>query len=337
MKVAYILRPNILNSGDSNGIKSQARTWKAGLEKLGHTVDEVDIWKHYSWKEYDIIHFFGTGLWLIGLLNELKKKNANLVLSPIIDSVENPFMYKLSTFIGAAKMRLYSPTYAMKKSLPYFMGVFVRSANEAKYLSYSMNYPGEKIFNIPISFNAKIDKQDSTEKEDFCLHVSSIYQSRKNVIRLIQAAKKYKFKLVLAGSKGTEQDFLPIKREIGDAKNIEVLGFVSNEQLDDLYTKAKVFALPSIIEGVGIVALDAAIHGCAIVITNIGGPKEYFGNLAYQVNPYSVDEIGSSILKAMHEKSFQPDLSNHIAENYSLSKVIEQLEESYYQIISSDF
>lgn len=334
MKIAYILRPNILNSGDSNGIKSQARTWKTGLEKLGHSVDEIDVWKHYDWKEYDIIHFFGTGFWLIGLVSDLRKKNANLVLSPIIDSIKSPLKYKLSTFLGAAKMRLYSPTYAMKKSLPYFKGVFVRSAYEAKYLSYSMGYHKEKIFNVPISFDARFNQHASTEKENFCLHVSSIYQSRKNVVRLIQAAKKYHFKLVLAGSKGTEKDFAPIKRAIGDARNIEVLGFVTNEQLTDLYRKAKVFALPSIAEGVGIVALDAAIHGCGIVITNIGGPKEYFGKMAYQVNPYNVDEIGASILKAINEKNFQPELSNHIAENYSQESVIKQLEESYFQIVS---
>lgn len=45
-------------------------------------------------------------------------------------------------------------------------------------------------------------------------------------------------------------------------------------------------------EGVGIVAVDAAIYGCEIVITNIGGPKEYYDNMAYTVNPYNIDDIG---------------------------------------------
>ena len=48
---------------------------------------------------------------------------------------------------------------------------------------------------------------------------------------------------------------------IGDSTNIEILGFVSDDELISLYNRAKVFALPSINEGVGLVALEAAVHG----------------------------------------------------------------------------
>src|SRR5690606_27226277 len=113
------------------------------------------------------------------------------------------------------------------------------------------------------------------------------------------------FRLVLAGSTGSEEEFRPIKEEIGDATNIEVLGFISEETKLDLYSKAKVFALPSLWEGVGIVALDAAVFGCKIVITKNGGPKEYYNGMAEVVDPLDIDSIGTSILKLLNENGNQ--------------------------------
>ena len=137
------------------------------------------------------------------------------------------------------------------------------------------------------------------DRETFCIHISSISDECKNVLRLIKAAKKFGFRLVLAGKKGSVSQFKPLADEIGNSDNIEVMGFISEEQKLDLYRRAKVFALPSIKEGVGIVALDAAHFGCEVVITDVGGPKEYFGDYAYKVNPYSIDSIGIAIKTAM--------------------------------------
>lgn len=76
--------------------------------------------------------------------------------------------------------------------------------------------------------------------------------------------------------------------------------------------QSKSFALPSTNEGVGIVALEAAAMGCDIVITKLGGPKEYYSNMATVINPYNVDEIGKAICKALDTKSFQPNLAEYI-------------------------
>ena len=76
------------------------------------------------------------------------------------------------------------------------------------------------------------------------------------------------------------------------------------------------------------VALDAAMFGCEIVITNIGGPKEYYNQFAYQVNPYSVDEIGKAVLEAL-EGSNQPQLQHHIFENFRFDVCIDKLIEMY--------
>lgn len=334
MNIAYILGPHAILSGDSNGIKSQARAWESCLKTLGHNIEEVSPWGNYPWNKFDLIHIFGAGLWLPSLVKILSKKNPNIVLSPIIDSIKIPFAYKLSGYLGSEKLRLYSPTYALKKSLPYLKGIFMRSDFEASYFNYSMGPHLNKTFKVPISFGAPV-LDNIYEKEMFCLHVSSIYQERKNVRRLIQASKKYNFQLILVGSKGSENDFLPIQKEVGNSENIKVLGFVPNERLAELYKRAKVFALPSIREGVGIVALDAAMYGCEIVITKFGGPKEYYDGMALEVDPYSVDEIGTAVLRLLSdEKKFQPALKKHIVKNYSIEMISDQLELAYRKILT---
>ena len=150
------------------------------------------------------------------------------------------------------------------------------------------------------------------------------------MIRLIEAAKKYNFKLVLAGNKGTDEQFRPIKEAICGCGNIEILGYISEEEKIDLYKRAKVFALPSLYEGVGIVAVDAAYFGCEIVITNIPGPKEYYDGQCLEVNPLNVDMIGEAVTSFLNEKNrYQPLLSKHIEENYSGKKIVRKLIQLY--------
>lgn len=98
------------------------------------------------------------------------------------------------------------------------------------------------------------------------------------------------------------------------------------------YRKIKVFALPSIYEGVGMVALEAAVMGDDIVITNQGGPKEYYADFAEIVNPTSVDEIGKAIQNLLNGKTHQPKLKEHIVQRYSLEATCDLLENTYRNI-----
>ena len=199
----------------------------------------------------------------------------------------------------------------------------------------AFDVPPKKLMLVPIGF--EVEPQDMGEggsRESFCLHVSTLYQPRKNVLRLIGAAKKYGFRLVLAGAHGTQSDFEPIQKAIGDAPNIEIKGFLSEEELRNLYLRAKVFALPSIEEGVGIVALNAGVLGANIVITDRGGPKEYFGDKAQIVNPMDGDAIGHAVMKALDDNNTQPGLSRELLQKYSTTAISSMLLKSYQEAAS---
>lgn len=330
MKIAYILSLECVISGDSNGVKMQAKIWAECLKKMGHEVALVNPWEHYRWIEFDVIHIFGAGLWLHEFVRKISLKNNNVVISPIIDTIKSVGAYRMASYWGFPKLRLYSSNFVLRETKRYVKKFYTRSQHESDFLIESYGIDEERIVKIPLSCRFDGIKQD-VQKEDFCFHVSSIVQPRKNVVRLIKAANKYGFRLVLAGNKGTQDEYKYLEKIINGNPNISVLGFVSKEQLIELYDKAKVFALPSITEGVGLVALEAAARGCDIVMTNLGGPKEYYADLAYLVNPFSVDEIGRGVINALGTTK-QPQLKQHILSDYSLEKLTQQLLDSYKNI-----
>lgn len=336
MKIAYILYPEVIISNKSNGIRSQAETWAELLRTKGHEVDYVNNWGDYNWKEFDVIHFFGGGKWMFPIVKRMSAINPNLCWSPICDpKFSTEFSAKEKIKRWTSDFLKWDYLYNVKKD-PSLKKVLVRTQFEYDYLHKTYGIPQDILTLIPLSYSKYCTSYEKCKKEDFCLHISSIYQDRKNVVRLIHAANKYNFQLVLAGSKGAEEQFQLIKNAIGDNTNIEVLGFISEEEKIDLYRRAKVFALPSISEGVGIVALDAAYYGCDIVITDIPGPKEYYNGQCIEVNPFDVDAIGKSITRFLNEEvSFQPSLSKYILGTYSPEIIADSVESVYYQMIKS--
>jgi len=324
VRIAFVISSSFCVS-PYNGIRAQAQIWADELIRQGHQVVKVNPWQRQEWETYNVIHLFGHS----SLLNIISRiNNPNIFLSPIIDSFKPVWAYRLATMWGFDKLRLSSHNHDFRNAKPYIRKWCVRTKFEADYVHRGYDVPLEDIVTIPLSYRFPTPTS-LPNKENFCLHVSNITASRKNVMRLIDAAIKYKFKLVLAGSADACFRNSEMKRKIDSNDNIEYIGRVSDEKLRQLYMQAKVFALPSIGEGVGLVALDAAAYGCDIVVTSIGGPKEYYDGLAFEVDPYSVDSIGKAVMAAMSDTDRQPRLMRHVIDSYGLAKCMHKLVDSY--------
>lgn len=309
----------------SNGVISQAKTWKQGLEQRGHEIVLIDVWHVPKWTEFDAIVYFGFGGDIANHMKQVSKINKNVYVAPIIDPGYNCTVQKIYSYWGAPKIKLTNPFYMFRTVVPYIKGFLVRSNFEMQYMTKGFGADESKCHIVPLSFN-HVESIQGIEKEDFCLHISFLADKRKNVKRLIDAAKKYKFKLVLGGKLRNQDEERLLENWVGGSEYIEYKGFLTEEEKNNLYARAKVFALPSINEGVGIVGLEAASLGCDIVVTSIGGPKEYYNNLAKVVNPYSVDEIGKAVQAIMTGDSNQPRLANYVNNTYSLDNVSQILE-----------
>ncbi len=333
MKIGYIkVTPTV---PVSSGIKVQAQTWGDALIRRGHIVDYINMWEPVDWKSYDIIHIFDYSPYMVDLIREIRKMDLNIVNSPIIDANYKYWQFKFASHLAIPKLRLYSRFNSLRSVSSDIKMFYVRSEYEKGFMIKSYGIPEERVSLVPLSYRIA-PPEIKYSKENFCLHVSLLADKRKNVERIIQASNKYKFELRLGGKLRDESEKQWLDNLIVDSKYVKYLGFLTDEQLSEQYQKARVFALPSTYEGVGMVALEAAVMGDDIVITNLGGPKEYYGHLAKVVDPYNVDEIGLAIKSFLDGETFQPMLSDRIVSKYNLEATIDILEKSYYQIIKNE-
>ena len=321
-----------ISPGD--GIVSQALTWKKILENRGHQVDLANSWEFIDYADYDIVQMFGKPINLLDDINGVSMKNKEIVIAPIFD--KDPRFsfsaYKLLSHFGSEKLRTFNNFYALRKAHNIVKGCLVRSQYERDVMMNVFGYRAEQIKIVMLS-NGIDSENYSKERENFCLHISRLGIPGKNVKRLIEASEKFGFKLILGGML-KESEKAEFESWMKGKHYVTYLGYLSNQEKLDLYMKAKVFALPSFVEGVGLAALEAATLGCDIVITNIGGPKEYYNGLAKMVNPNSVEEIGQAINYFLEGNTFQPALSKYVGENFSDAQVAENLEKAYLDIIS---
>lgn len=315
------------------GIPVQGRFWKKGLELLGHEVFLLNNWDFIEYDSLDYILILGQGILMSEMVSCYKKyPKLKVVSAPIIDWHKSFLEFKLRCkYLGWHKGGFIKPLheiYVLRDKIDFFLA---RSEFEKDVIMQGFGVDSSKVHVVPLSFRIDdIAEVDYSQKENFCLHVGRLASWGKNVPRLVEAAKKYRFNLKLAGTlHGKERHWL--EKLIEGADNVEYLGRLSDEKLFEYYRKAKVFALPSIVEGVGYVALEAAISGCEIVLTNIGGPKEYYAGRAVLVNPYDVDSIGKGVIAALETKKAQPELREYILENYSLVACSKKLENVLYQ------
>lgn len=329
MKIGYILPSFTIISGSSGGVKMQAMQWRDAMRSAGHDIIEISDWNDYDWKTFDAVHFFYFGFSYLTIYQNLKQRFPHLkfICSPIIDSYIPIWLYRIISSLRISQLKLWSEFSTLKHYKHLFDVFLVRSNYERNYLQYGLGVSQKKIKLVPLA--GRIESQTSnSSKEPFCLHVSRNDDEGKNVLRLVKAAVKFNFHLILAGS-CSELFKEKIRNCLKSDSKVEVLGRVSDEKLIELYSKAKVFALPSIREGVGLAALEAASYGCDIVITDIGGPKEYFLPFAQAVNPYKIDAIGEAIKFFLDGNTFQPSLKQKIVSNFSSAIVSEKLDKIY--------
>ena len=328
MKIGLLIPSPIISP--TGGVKIQAEMWCDGFNMLGHEGVLINYWKDLDWKSYDAIIILGFGgsfrLWMKGL----SWNNKKIAVAPIIDPHVNKYIYKfLVKYWGSQKfLGLTSRFHDLYLGTRKAQIFFTRSNEETEYLSFSCDIPKDKIYQIPLSVRFQpLDVMP--EKENFCFHASRLYAANKNVARLIQAAIKYKFELYLGGVLNGKEEEDWLYSQIEGHENIHYIGLVSDDELKDWYRRAKVFALPSLNEGVGMVALEAAGYGAEIVLTNVGAPKEYWDGRARLVDPLSVDDIGKAIIECLEGKhKKQPELMTFIQREYSIKSCTEKIVEA---------
>lgn len=150
-------------------------------------------------------------------------------------------------------------------------------------------------------------------RQNLVLFVGAI-QRRKNVARLVHAFERMpaSWRLALAGAAngfGAVDELAAIERS--PRKNdIDVLGYVTQTELEALYRRARIFAFPSLDEGFGMPVLDAMANGVPVITSRRSALPEVAGDAALLVNPEDTDEIADALLRLASDQAVRADLAS---------------------------
>jgi glycosyltransferase involved in cell wall biosynthesis len=179
-----------------------------------------------------------------------------------------------------------------------------------------------------------------SRREKIVLHVGTI-QRRKNVFRLVEAFERMpsEWSLVLAGTcgYGAEEIIERIERSPRRAA-INVLGYVTDWQLGELYAKASIFAFPSLDEGFGMPVLDAMASGVPVLSSTRSALPEVCGDAALLVDPADHDAIAEGLMRLAADRALREELRMRgllRAQEFTWAQAAAQTWEVYRELLGS--
>lgn len=124
-------------------------------------------------------------------------------------------------------------------------------------------------------------------------------------------------------------------KQPSSSSKVEYLGYVSRQELADLYTNASVFVFPSAYEGFGYPVLEAMSYGTPVVSSNAFSLKEVVGDAGILVEPYDIPSYVKAIKSILSsdkvKKSFINKGRKRVSElqwTYTAEKTLKTLKES---------
>lgn len=203
----------------------------------------------------------------------------------------------------------------------YLKDLILENVDKQKY--------SDKVKIIPNGINP--ENFNPKKKEKKILVVTRLFE-RKGVQYVIEAMKGITdYELVICGD-GPYKEKLEQQIKSIDAKNIHLLGFVSNERLKNEYETSSIFVLPSSSENFPVVLLEAMASGCAIITSNVTGCPEVVGDTALLVDPKESGEINNALIKLIGDDELRIKLGHKARERVLKNFTWQQVAQDYVKI-----
>ena len=170
--------------------------------------------------------------------------------------------------------------------------------------------PANKIVVVPDGIDtqrfapAVLNTGTNGERENVVVFAGSLIE-RKGVRFLLEAAAKVVVavpdcRFVIAGDGLQRATLVQQAQQLGLAECVQFTGELTQDQLRDWMQQARVFVLPSLEEGLGVVLLEAMACGTPCVGTRVGGiPDVVVPGTGLLVPPADATALAQSILKLL--------------------------------------
>lgn len=272
------------------------------------------IWVDESTKEtledlcgpYDIV--FTSG-WNCATFNRFCAE-ARAKKIPVVCTLDNNWDFSLKMVAKALRFRLTQRKLYDAFFVPGVSGErLLRFYGVPKHLIVHGFYAGDnKTF---------VCKTKASQRENKILYVGQLNE-RKNILRVCEAflkvSPKYPSWTLEICGRGPLRDQIPV------SDKIIVNDFLQPAELTEKYQIAKVFILASLEEHWGVVVHEAALAGCAMLLSNkIGAAPDFLTETnGASFKPTSVDAIATAMEKVMQWSPEQFDQAQ--AKTLALSK-----------------
>ena len=274
--------------------------------------------------KYDVVHFHAEGpcamLWIPKLFG--KKCVATIHgLDHLREKWQNGF---------GSKYILFGEKIAVK----YADEIIVLSKGVQDY--FKQTYNRETVF-IPNGVNKPVMKEADLIKQKYGLIKDSyiLYLGRlvpeKGLRYLITAYKKVNTdkKLVIAGGASDTDDFFTEMKKLskGDDRII-FTGFVQGQALEELYSNAYVYTLPSDLEGMPLSLLEGMSYGNCCLTSDIAECTEVVSDKAVVFKKSDTNNLRDKLQELCDNKNivniYKSEACNYICSKYNWDEVVDK-------------
>lgn len=161
-----------------------------------------------------------------------------------------------------------------------------------------LHFPRERITTIGAGcdrhFSPATGRRSARNGKHVVINVAGGNDPRKNVERLIMAWRR-----LPASLRATHQLYIVNGAAPAELADITYTGSLSDAELVALHHDAVLAIVPSIEEGFGLPALEAAACACVVLTSNVSALPEVLAEPAAQFDPFDVDSMTAAIARAL--------------------------------------
>ena len=185
--------------------------------------------------------------------------------------------------------------------------------------------------NRPIVREPQIIKEKcGLNKDEYILFLGRLVPE-KGLRYLVEAFKKVKTdkKLVIAGGSSDTDEFANELRKMAkDDDRIIFTGFVQGEELDELYSNAYIYTLPSDLEGMPLSLLEAMSYGNCVIGSDIAEIADVVEDKAILFKKANVEDLKEKLQMVCDDeqivRKYKSEASEYICGKYNWEDVVER-------------
>ena len=238
-----------------------------------------------------------------------------------------PFMYALKDYAHRFVVRMAAKRATHIITTSEFTKHDIVETLNADAKKISVTYQAPFLDNRQQTTDNRSILQKCNISSPYVLYVGNAYP-HKNLERLIEAWNIFldehtTYQLVLAGKDSLFYERLKniaakkqsVSTEVAPDTfhNIVFTGYVSDEELNVLYTNAHLFVFPSLYEGFGLPPLEAMIHGVPVVSSSASCMPEVLGSAAIYFDPEDVQDIARVLEAGVQNMDMRYDMKQQAA------------------------